>query len=321
MRLRVIVGSIAVAFSAACGSSSTAPTTPIPTPTPVPGPSTVTLAGTLTSTNGGAPLSASMDFGIATTTSSSTGQYSVSLPVSAPTLTLTITGANVVTRRAFIMPGMRTVNLDAINQTGFDLAYYRMFARNTFDTPTTMQSIRRWTRNPQIYLRTVDDAGAPIDAKTLDSTERVLIETTAIWTSGRLSASVTRGTDTRLGTAGWITVHWPTTADPSFCGRADVGLEGGMIELDYKVGGGCRCVGGPEIRPRTVRHELGHALGFYHTDQTSDVMSGIGVSGCDQLPSSRELYNAAIVYVRPVGNADPDQDPLGAVNLAPMYAR
>jgi hypothetical protein len=59
---------------------------------------------------------------------------------------------------------------------GFDLKFYWQFVRNGLDS-TALQPIRRWTRNPSVYLRTVDEAGAPIDAETLDATERMLTET------------------------------------------------------------------------------------------------------------------------------------------------
>jgi hypothetical protein len=63
------------------------------------------------------------------------------------------------------------------------------------------------------------------------------------------------------------------------------------------------------MRPRTVRHELGHALGYWHTGDGGDLMSGLGVNECDRLPSAREQEYARYVYSRPIGNTDPDVDP------------
>src|SRR5262249_7414693 len=151
-------------------------------------------------------------------------------------------------------------------------------------------------------------------ARTLDSTEQAIRDAVSTWTAGRYSASVTRGTDSREGVSGWITVKWPTDSNGIACGQADVAREGGEIQLFYRSGGVCRCPGGPEIRPRTVRHEVGHAMGFWHTDNVSDVMSTGLYNGCDQQPSVRERYHAQIAYSRPVGNADPDADPTGTVN-------
>jgi hypothetical protein len=48
-------------------------------------------------------------------------------------------------------------------------------------------------------------------------------------------------------------------------------------------------------------------MGFYHTDSQNDVMSDGGT--CDEEPSGRERYHAAIAYARPPGNSDPDNDP------------
>jgi hypothetical protein len=39
---------------------------------------------------------------------------------------------------------------------------------------------------------------------------------------------------------------------------------------------------------------------------------------CDKPISARELYHARIAYSRPVGNVDPDTDPVGTVTLAPL---
>jgi hypothetical protein len=206
-------------------------------------------------------------------------------------------------------PTAGDVRLDATALSSeFDLAFYRQLVRNGFEAPTHLEPLRRWTTNPQIYLRTVDDAGTAIDPKMLDSTETTIRETIPMWTAGTLRAdTIERGTGSRVGENAWITVSWPSVPGPGgICGSADVGLPGGEIRLYYKSR--CGCPGGLQTRPRTVRHEIGHAMGFWHTDSPTDLMAGIGVAGCDARPSPRELAHAAIAYRRPVGNLDPDTD-------------
>jgi hypothetical protein len=304
---------------AACGGGGSTPAGPSRPPAPT----TYTITGTLTATNGGQPLAGATIAGAGVSvTSSASGSYALTLPVTmTEAFGVTMEGAGLIPRRAYVNGGRsRTVDLDAIiDGNGFDLAFYRQLVRGAYDTPDTLQPLRRWTRAPQIYLRTVDDAGASIDAKTLDSTESAIRETLPIWSGGTFSVGVLeRGAETRIGQREWITVVWMSDRSPGPCGRADVALPGGTIALFYRRGGICRCVGGPEIRPRTVRHELGHAMGFLHTGSTNDLMAGIGAAGCDAMPSARERYHAAIAYKRPVGNTDPDSDPVASVNLAPL---
>jgi hypothetical protein len=201
--------------------------------------------------------------------------------------------------------------------TEFDLAFYRQLVHNGFEEPTHLERLRRWTASPRIYLRSVDDAGAAIDPKMLDSTETTIRETIPMWTAGMLRAeTIERGTGSRVGEDGWITVSWPSVPGPGgICGSADVGYPGGEIRLYYKSS--CSCPGGPQIRPRSVRHEIGHAMGFWHTDSPTDLMAGTGVAGCDARPSPRELAHAAIAYRRPVGNLDPDTDPDSIASVSP----
>lgn len=174
---------------------------------------------------------------------------------------------------------------------GVEIGFYRQIGCNAFDGP--LQPVRRWMVAPKVYLRTVDDAGAAVDAVTLDTVQNAMIESAKAFTGNHFGLEgVLRGTDTRAGVSGWITVTWPATAQ-SFCGRSDVGRDGGTIELNNKTPG-CGC-NGALTSPRAARHELGHALGYWHTDNAADLMTNLGATKpCDQQLSAREL--AAVAY-------------------------
>lgn len=188
------------------------------------------------------------------------------------------------------------------NDPRFDLAFYRQFVHNALDGNGRLETLRRQVEAPRIYLRTVDDAGAPIDDFSLNETANALINTTGALTGVFGLAGLERGTETREGQAGWITVRWAAVEDLSACGRAPVG--GGRITL-YPKTPRCRCDGAPAVRLQTVKHELGHALGFWHTDGVDDLMYGQPRPGCDRQPSAREVYHAAVAYTRPVGSSSP----------------
>jgi len=185
-----------------------------------------------------------------------------------------------------------------ISDPRFSLAFYRLFALGTLEYP--IQPLRRQTQAPRVYVRTVDDNGAPIDPLSLDQTAAAIINTTGKLTGVFGLAGLEQGTGTRQGQTGWITVRWSTEPSP-YCG---VGLFGGDTITLYPRTPGCRCAGGPIVRLRTVKHELGHTLGFYHTDSPNDLMS-TNSPLCDQEPSEREIYHARVAYSMPVGSLDP----------------
>ena len=276
------------------------------------------MTGHLTATNGGQPITgAALRFSDGTTTTTDgAGWFRVPLAGLA-LVRLTITGP-VVTREIGVQLSRdRDVTVDAFVDDGsFDLTYFRQIARGALDH-ASLQPLRRWTQDPMVYLRTIDEEGRPIAPATLQMVRETVTATAPLFTGGAISlARIEQGLDTREGQAGWVTVKWITAAS-AYCGRADVGLSGGTIELLAYAKPGCTCNG--RTRPRTVRHELGHVLGFWHSGDAADVMYRVG-SVCDALPTPRERQYARYLYARPIGNTDPDTDPAAAVFVAPARA-
>jgi hypothetical protein len=319
-------------FCAACGSSASSPaapaTTSTVTTTPPSSSNTIVTTGHVIATNGGQPLPAlSVDLaGKGTTATDGGGTFRIST-TGGGSARLMLTGANIVPRSLVLsLNGTRDVNVDAIALTeGFDAAFYRELVRDAFETPSDIQPLRRWTRTPSVYLKTVDEAGEAIHGPTLDLIEATVKDAVPQWTSGKLAVpTVQRGTATREGQSGWITIKFPATQATDSCGRAQVAVDGGWIELSYHVPISapinCR-VDGAVVAPLVVRHEIGHALGFFHTSDQGDVMWGGSWSNPNLTPSLRELTAAAIAYSRPVGNVDPDSDPSSAVKLTTIAVR
>ena len=309
LRLRgLCLAAIAVA-AGACASEHAGPTAPAPTP-----PAATTMNGRVTATNGGQSVA-----GIAVTTGGHSavtdqdGAFTLQ-GVSTGTPRLMLTGAGIVPRTLSVaIDSSRDLAIDVIQTAGFDLNFYRQIVRNGFAAPGTLQPLRRWTQAPRIYVRTIDEAGTAIDPRTLDLAERTIRETTPLWTAGRFGiAAVERGTEPRENVAGWIAVNWVSAPEAGVCGYATVG--GNAIEL--RTNAACRC-GGAQTSATLVRHELGHALGYWHTDGAADVMTGLRYVACDQPVSARERAAAAIAYARPAGNIDEDADPESVIALAP----
>jgi hypothetical protein len=316
MRSLLALSSATVLASAiACASDKASPTAPDLSPTG----SAITLTGSMRATNGGEPLA-----GIAVEVpghpvmTDGSGDFKFETTPSA-TLRLAFSGSGIVPRTVTVAAdASRSVGvIDAIRTAGFDLHFYRQLVRNGFETPASLQRLRRWTSGPNVYLRTVRDDGASVDSAMLSTTEAAIREAMLQW-SGFSPGSLVRGTDTRVGHPGWLTIKWPgIVGTDRVCGRADIAVSGGVIELFVPTATICGCDGTARIRPRTVRHELGHAMGFWHTDSPTDLM--YGTSGtCDLQPSARERAAAAIAYSRPAGNMDPDIDPSGSVSIEPM---
>jgi hypothetical protein len=334
MNMRRPVLALALIAAGCGGSTPTTPTptpTPIVTPTPTPIPTTATVSGRVTATNGGQALSAvAVTIGAQTVTSDGGGVFSMVFSPFQGNLRVVLAASGIVTRVATAaVNATRTLPLDAISLSGgFDQDFYRQLVRNTFDAPTIMEPLRRWTVNPSFYMKVTDEAGVTMDARTLDSAEQTIRRMVPEWTGGKFTvATFERDTVARPLTTGWINVMWSnrtvaTANSPLRCGDSDVGRNPGTINLYYKaaqnqnVVGQCRCAGVSEIGPHVVSHELGHAMGFWHVSGPNDAMTQGAHDFCDPLLSARERYHTAIAYSRPVGNRDPDDDSQTSVVLS-----
>lgn len=183
----------------------------------------------------------------------------------------------------------------------FDSVFFKAFVQNGYESPARLEPVRRLPGPLRIYLRTADEAGRAIDDVTLAATERAIIESAGIWSGEQFGvAEVARGMSTREKVAGWVTVKWSSVATANSCGRSTVGVDGGFIEFNDLSD--CSCGMPSRIYPRLVRHELGHAMGYYHTDLVSDVMYGrtITPEGCDLQPSERERRYARLLYTQSI---------------------
>ena len=185
----------------------------------------------------------------------------------------------------------------SLRTDGFEPDFYRAFLQNGFEAPERLEPVRLLRGPLRIYLRTHDNTGRAVDAITLDATERILIDGAKTWSGDTFGVSeVLRGTGSREKVPGWITVRWSGAPMIDRCGRSTVGVDGGYIEFDNS--GACSCGTPSGIYPRLIRHELGHAMGYYHTNGVNDVMYGRSIlsTACHAEPSDRERLHAKLAH-------------------------
>lgn len=244
-------------------------------------------------------------------------------------VSLTLTGDTIYPRTAVIpVPHASAIlQLDAIEQeSSFDLAFYRELARGNHPTEGDLNPIHRWTypAGPTIYIDTNPRAtrAGYLSEETLELTRQVITQMVPVLSGGYYPSVAIQFQE-------FTTYDFDTlppysiiiSYDDSLYARGGIGLT--MLEPDTTSATGCALnkawifvIDSEPLyaatrfpRQALIAHELGHAFGYRHTSRHPSIMQKYeGYS--NGLFSEHDRLHMAVLYARPAGNTDIDNDSL-----------
>lgn len=271
-------------------------------------------------------------------TTNSNGNFT--LPsISDGTFGITLEGNDIYTRRQAVTvtaSNRSALALNAIEKnSAFNLAFYRELARGNHPNERDLYQTHRWTNTtaPTFYIDT--DASVTldgmIDQNQINRVTDVIRQIVPVFTGNFYSSSVTISTkpfttldfrvdvptntyvisfDDTLMSAQAFGI---TETDPDFVSPVTTAINRTIVrvvdDMSFYTRGGITF-------EEVVAHEMGHGFGFRHTSELylRSVMVAIGEFG--GLFSDADRIHMALMYSRPAGNTDIDNDPITGAKMA-----
>lgn len=240
---------------------------------------------------------------------------------------LNVSGDQVYPRRIIVNPANgRVIQVDAIErQSAFHLKFYRELARGNHPEEKELLPIHRWTgaTPPTFYIDTNARAAynGVITQETIDRVTRVINQVVPVFSGNMYTApliQVRSFSDYRFESIpeNSLVISFDDTlflrdalgvvfTEPGLTSSESYALQKAWVfvlnqEAFFSLSGVTR-----EI---VVAHELGHSFGYRHTSLLPSIMAKAGMYA--GLFSEHDRMHMAVMYRRPAGNLDIDNDPL-----------
>lgn len=302
-----IGAALTVLFTLACNGSSSSPSSA----TVETGSGTLSLLGQIVGTLHGQPVAgARVEVGGAVASTDSSGQFQLSgsgggsLPIA-----ISVRASDHVTRRSFVLPGGPSLLVDIIEPDPlWNLQFYRELCRDGAGGGS-LKALNPWTVEPRFYVDRRPESGQnrPIPDAAVDSVVEAIRTVLPLLTGGRLRGNqIEGGTEPPADhTPGTVVIRW----DPVEVSRA----AGAAAGITRGVGGNASVVVLRTIEDtEVIFHELGHVMGLYHPlgGLRPSLMFGAGRPERPHF-TDWDVLHANVLYARPPGNTDVDNDPVG----------
>lgn len=305
MRPRIALLSIALAGLTGCDGGSNSPTSPSPAT------GGTVVSGRVVGVISGNPIAgARVSAGGVSATSDGAGGFQLNVS-GAGDVRVEVSGAGLVTRNTFFRPGGPEPVFDLIEASGlWNLGFYRELCRDG-SGGGTLKPLSPVTREPRFYVDRRPESGLnrPIPDTAVSTVLEAIATVLPLLTRGKRT-----GSQVEVGanpppdrTPGTVVIRW-NPVEVSQVGGAASGIA-------YNVGGDWNVVVLRNIEStESIFHELGHVLGLFHPlgGIRPSYMIGSGVAPRPHY-TQWDIHHANILYARPSGNTDQDNDPAGFV--------